>query len=266
MRKLIWIVPALLILAFTSCRQQKELVYFEGLNDATIINVTTSEERDYRIRVNDILFVRVLSQNEDINKLFQVAQGTATASNYQIYSEDAMYYNGYTVKEDGNVNIPLLGDVPVEGVTIEEAQKLIQAKADETLIDAIVMVNLANFKVTLLGEVKAPGTYTYFKKQTTILEAVGKAGDLTDYGNRREVLIIRPTINGSESYRVNLQKADLLASERYFIQPNDIIYVPPLRAKGFRLAVQDAGTLITAVSSVLSAASLVMTLIFTLKK
>ncbi|MCX6224042.1 MAG: polysaccharide export protein, partial [Bacteroidia bacterium] len=216
---------------------------------------------------NDILYIRVYTLDQDINMLFSAASGASqTGGSYQYFSEDAMYFSGFSVREDGNVDIPLLGLVQVKGKTIAEAKAIIEQKAREQLKDPTVLVKLANFKVTLLGEVLRPGTYTYFNNQATILEAIAKSGDLTDYGNRKEVLIIRPTVNGSKSYRINLQDKNLLTSPEYFIQPNDVIYVPPLKAKGIRMVATDYGVLISAVSSTIATLSIVITLILNLKK
>lgn len=261
MKKYLLITIGILAL-LSGCRQYEELVYFSEMGDENIPNRTLEEEREYRIRSNDILYLRVLSSDPKINAMFQVAtQGSATTTSYQYYQEETMYYTGYSVREDGMIDIPVLGVVPVKGKTVLEAQQLIREKAHEYIRDAEVTVKLANFKVTLLGEVNRPGIYNYYNNQTTILEALGKAGDLTDYGNRNQVLIIRPTVEGSRTYRINLQDKELLASAEYFIQPNDVIYVPPLKAKGTRLVAQDYGIFITTISSTLTAISLILTII-----
>ncbi len=260
---LLLIVLALL----SSCRQQKELLYFDTLGASDIQNTTAVEQKVYSIRANDILYIRVYTLDQNINMLFSAASGASqSGGSYQLYNEDAMYFTGFSVREDGFVDIPLIGLIEVKGKTVEEAKALIVAKAHEQLKEPTVLVKLANFKVTLLGEVMRPGTYNYFNNQTTILEAIGKSGDLTDYGNRREVLVIRPTVSGSKSYRINLQNAALLTSPEYFIQPNDVIYVPPLKAKGMRMIASDYGVLFSAVSSTIATLSIVITLILNLKK
>jgi polysaccharide export outer membrane protein len=255
----------IILLAATSCRQQKELTYFAGLGQADINNPTAADQKIYRIRANDILYIRVLTTDQNINSLFSAATGSSQAGAYQIYQEDAMYFTGFSVNYDGNVDIPTVGLVEVRGKTIEEAKAVIEKRAQEQLKDPVVLVKLANFKVTLLGEVFRPGTYNYFNNQTTILEAIGKAGDLTDYGDRQQVLIIRPTVEGSKSYRINLQDPALLNSPEYYIQPNDVIYVQPLKAKSNRLFTQDYGPIITVVASTLTSISLIITIILNLK-
>jgi len=123
------------------------------------------------------------------------------------------------------------------------------------------MIKFASFKVTILGEINRPGMISYYNNQTTILEALGKAGDLTDYGNRNNILIIRPTENGSQTFRVDLTKKNLFASSEYFIKPNDVIYVEPMKAKGTRLFAQDYGTFISVVSSTITAFAIIWQLL-----
>ncbi len=256
-------IVAILLIAM-SCRQQKELVYFTDLQEAEIQNNTLEEQKDYKIRANDILYIKMMSLDENINALFDAATAGGTIGT-RFFTEDAMYFTGYSVSYDGFVDLPVVGNIAVLGKTIDEAKSAVRAKAAEYINDAVVLVKLANFKVTILGEVKAPGIYNYYNNQTTILEALGKAKDLTDYGNRTQVLVVRPTVDGSKSYRVNLQDKALLASPEYFIQPNDVIYVPPLKAKGTSLLAQDYGFFITAISSTLTAVSLILTIILNVK-
>lgn len=249
-----------------SCRQQKELIYFPELGETGIQNYAQQDQKEYRIRANDILYVQVMSLDDRMNQMFNAASTGGANTTARYFSEDAMYFTGFSVQKNGMVDLPVLGEIEVKGKTEMEAKEAIIAGAGEYLKDAEVIVKLANFKITLLGEVKRPGTYTYYNNQTTILEALGKAGDLTDYGDRQQVLIIRPTLTGSETYRINLQDEGLLASPEYFVQPNDVIYVSPLKAKGTRLLAQDYGIFITSISSTLTAVSLIVTLILSIAK
>lgn len=257
---------SILLVILSGCRQQKELIYFTDLQEANIPNNTLQEQKNYLIRANDILYIKVMSLDEKINAQYNAAAtGDARTSSFR-YSEDAMFFTGYSVQDNGAVDLPVFGEIQVLGLTIQGAKKAIIEKTEEYLKDVEVIVKLANFKVTLLGEVNRPGIYNYYNNQTTILEALGKAGDLSDYGNRKEVLVIRPTVEGSKSFRLNLQDKALLSSPKYFIQPNDVIYVPPLKAKGTKLLAQDYGVLITSISSTLTAVSLIVTIILNFRK
>jgi polysaccharide export outer membrane protein len=262
----------LFLLLFTallvSCRQQKELIYFNGLGAEDIQNQTTIDQESYCIRANDILYIKVLTLDEKINMMFNQASGTnqSVGGGNQMYGEETLYFTGFSVRDDGNVEIPMIGLVNVKGKTIDEAKAIIEKKALEQLKEPIVQVKLGSFKVTMLGEVRQPGVKFFYNKRPNIIEAIGKSGDLTDYGNRQQVLIIRPTVNGSRSYRINLQDKKLLNSPEFYIQPNDVIYVPPLKAKGINMVAQDYGVLISILSSTLATVSIVITLILNLKK
>lgn len=261
----------LFLLLFTallvSCRQQKELIYFNGLGAEDIQNQTTADQDSYCIRANDILYIKVLTLDEKINMLFNQASGTNMASGgSQMFGEEVLYFTGFSVRDDGYVEIPMIGPVQVKGKTIEEAKTIIEKKALEQLKEPIVQVKLGTFKVTMLGEVRQPGVKFFYNKRPNIIEAIGKSGDLTDYGNRHEVLIIRPTVTGSRSYRINLQDKNLLNSPEFYIQPNDVIYVPPLKAKGINMVAQDYGVLISIISSTLATITVVISLILNLKK
>jgi polysaccharide biosynthesis/export protein len=257
---------SIIIILLSSCRQQKELIYFNTLQEANIPNNTMLEQKNYLIRTNDILYVKVMSLDERINAQYNAAATGDVRTSSRYYSEDAMFFTGYSVQDNGAVDLPVFGEVQVLGRTIQGAKQAIIKKTKELLKDVEVIVKLANFKVTLLGEVNHPGIYNYYNNQTTILEALGKAGDLSDYGDRKQVLVIRPTVEGSKSFRLNLQDKALLSSPKYFIQPNDVIYIPPLKAKGTRLLAQDYGIFITSISSTLTAVSLIVTIILNFKK
>jgi polysaccharide export outer membrane protein len=128
-----------------------------------------------------------------------------------------------------------------------------------------VIVKLANMKYTFLGEVNAPGMVQNLNNQTTILEAIGLAGDLTDYGDRHNIWILRPTVEGVSTHKLDLNDPNLLSSQYYYLKPNDVIYVPPLKAKATRMFSQDYGIFISIISTTLATASVILTLIFNLK-
>ena len=257
---------AIIALALAGCRQQKELIYFNGLQDAEIQNNTSQDDRAYKIRKNDILYIRVLSFNPEITALFNAASGLTGAQSQVQYQEAGMYYNGISVNERGMVEIPEIGEVEVVGKTIEEAREEIRTRAKVILKGATIIVKLANLKFTLLGEVKAPGIYLNYNNQTTILEALGLAGDITDYGNRKQVLVIRPTGEGMTTHRLNLNDKNLLSSPYYYVKPNDVIYVQPLKAKATRMFAQDSGVFISLLSTTVATASIILTLVLNVKK
>lgn len=236
------------------------MTYFRDIGDqpGAIISVQAKEE--YRIQPNDILYVKILTLDKDVMDLFNnisMPGGSRTGSSFQNFTEQGLYYTGFSVSDSGYVDIPILNKLKVGNLTIQDAREAIQKKANEYIKEPDVLVKLANFKVTILGEVNKPGMIAYYNNQTTILEALGKAGDLTDYGNRNNILVIRPTENGSETFRIDLTKKNLISSSAYYIKPNDVIYVEPMKAKGTRLFAQDYGTFISVISSTITAFAII---------
>jgi len=130
--------------------------------------------------------------------------------------------------------LPILGEVKVKDLTVEEAQQVIQSSANTYFNNAIVILKLISFKVTVLGEVKNPGYYYVYNNQATALEALGMAGDLTNFGNRTNIKLLRQHASGTEVVLLDLTKSDILESEFFYLKPGDVLYVEPLKARSKR--------------------------------
>jgi polysaccharide export outer membrane protein len=150
----------------------------------------------------------------------------------QISSDLSAYLNSFDVDDSGFVNLPLMGKILVKDLGISECQKAIQEKVNLYLKNALVIVKLLNFNITVLGEVTKPGTYKVYNNQVTILEALGLAGDLTMYGNRKQILLIRQN-NPENTITIDLTDKKLLNSDYFYLQPNDVLYIKPNRSKLF---------------------------------
>jgi polysaccharide export outer membrane protein len=196
----------------------------------------------------DVLHVKVLGVNEESFNLFNIE---TNANNIQATSAN-LYMNGFTIDKNGFIEIPTLGKILVKGLNLEDTKKIIQSKADEFLVNSTVVVKHINFEVTLLGEVNRPGTFTVFKQNITIFEALGLAGDLTDYANRKKITIIR----GNETIPVNLTKKNILHLQEYYLNPNDVVYVKPL--SNVRLRSSNAQIYISAISTIALVANIVL--------
>jgi len=150
------------------------------------------------------------------------------------------------------ISIPILGDIKVIGLTSDEVKTSVEERARQYLKDAVINVKLLSFKFTVMGEVNRPGTYTNFNNQLTVLDAIGEAGDISDYGNRRHVLVLRPAKEGTNTYHIDLQDKNLLQSEGYFLLPNDIVIVEPLKSKPTQINIPTYTLLITTTLSTIS--------------
>ncbi len=253
MRKLqltIWqMVAGFLILLGTSCTSHRQLVYLNNLDSVSSENLFSKTRPEYRIQTRDIMYIKIYSLNEDMSSLINQTIGTYQQNLFQ--NETSLFINGYAVSDSGNIEIPVLGKISVLGKTMDEAIRSIQERANRYLKDATVIVKLISFKISVIGEVNRPGSFNNFNNQLTVLEAISMAGDITDYGNRKQVLVLRPTSSGTKSFRLNLTDKNILSSEGFFLLPNDIVYVEPIRNKAFRLNMPAIGLFFSSVSTLI---------------
>ncbi len=230
--KLIFYSGIVLFLGLQSCTRYKDLVYLQSAeSNADSINFFPYSFPDYKIQQRDVLFIRIISMNKEVTEVIN----TTPMYGANVYNNAASFYiYGYNVNDSGNVEIPVIGKVNVVGKTLEEAKTAIVAQTDKFLKDPTVIVKLISFKYSVMGEVANPGMFTNFNNQLTVLEAISAAGDVTTFGNRRKVMVIRPGVEGTKTYRFDLTSTDLLKSEGFFLLPNDIVYVEPVKSKNFR--------------------------------
>ncbi|MBN2214489.1 MAG: polysaccharide biosynthesis/export family protein [Bacteroidales bacterium] len=233
MKTKLWIICSLFGLVIISCTQQKQLVYLQGIDEDADSSFFSKLQPEYRIQKQDILYIKIYTLNQEVSDLIN-----QTSANYQqnlFQNETSLFINGYSVNDSGYVEIPVLGRIPVLNKTIDESVESIRKRAAVYLKDATIIVKLISFKFTVMGEVNRPGVYRNFNNQLTVLEAISMAGDITDYGNRKKILVLRPSKEGTITFRLNLTKKELLTSDGYFLLPNDIVYVQPINSKIFRL-------------------------------
>ena len=186
----------------------------------------------HHLEIGDILIVKVISRNEESNNLFNLETNTSSAN--PRLTAATLYLTGFTISQEGTIDIPNVGKIYLLNQTLEEAKQTILAKAEDYLINPFVVVKLANFEITILGEVNVPGRYPVYKEGLTIYNALAMAGDINDYGNLTEVKIIRSNKNKKQIYYLDLTDANILTSDFYYLRNNDLIYVQPLKYKGLR--------------------------------
>ncbi|AWK03030.1 sugar transporter [Flavobacterium crocinum] len=243
----------LISVLFTSCIPIKDLVYLQDKstsNDQTAIAAVGS--KPYRLQVNDVLSINIKAIDP---KLVSIFNTTNTESGQAGKAESDLYFDGFTVDDHGNIRIPILGEVNVIGYTLEEVRINIEKKLLEEYFKSeaniFVTIKLAGFRYTINGEVGNTGTKTLFKDNVTILEAIANAGDITTVGNRKAVTVIRQTPTGVQMNDIDLTDVNVMKSPYYYLQPNDYIYVKPLRQKTWgtgQTGIQSIGTIITLLS------------------
>lgn len=249
------------IMALSSCVQQKKMLM---LKDITMAGETTSIEYqnertlNYKIQPGDNLFIRAINIIDEKNS--SILNGGDTRSNY-MSSDASIYLNSYTVNKEGFIDYPLTGLVDVKNLTVEQAKDRIQDSLSKYIKETALMVKLSNFDVTIIGEVMRPGKYKIYQSEIGILEALALAGNITNFAKTDNVKIVRRTDNGSEIVTVDVGKADILSSPYYFLKPNDIVYVEPMKAKQWGFTSFPYSTVI----SILSLGMTMFTLLYKLK-
>lgn len=213
------------------CVSQRTLPYLQGTGYSTKAPVASENTRlTYRLQPSDVLSIRVQSVQPQLNDIFNTTDSRAMLNG----DPGTLFLTGYSVDEQGFINLPTVGRLKVQGMTVDEAQTLVQQGVAKYVRDANVLVKLLSFKITVLGEVRNPGRYFVYNAQCTVLEGLGLAGDLNEFGNRQNVKLIRQTAKGSEVVLIDLTDPRLLSSNYFFLLPNDALYVEPMKARADR--------------------------------
>ena len=242
-KHIIYLLSVLLILS--SCVPNRKIVILqEDAKAPSTMNTERSPQEEQYIQSADELYIRINSMDE-------------YTEYYNITTEGGMYgrydpsLSSYTVEINGTVFLPMIGNIYVTGFTLEEAGKKIQEMYKGYLNQPAVNVRFVDKIVTVLGEVNDPGVYTFTKREIPIFEALAYAGDMTVYGNRNKILIIREEENVIYRHRIDITEPGVQASKYYNIQPNDIVYVEPLKRRIWGFAEMPLPLMLTSVTTVL---------------
>ncbi len=236
----------LLICVFTtSCIPTKDLIYFQGEQIAKEEMAKIVNE-PYKLQVNDIVDIRIKAADEKLVALFNQAAGQGQQQ-LQVTAEN-IYFNAYSVDIHGNIRLPYLGELNVLGYTEEEVRKKIEKEFESYFKnpdDVFITVKLAGIRFSVIGEVANPGVLVLFQNQVSLIEAIANAGDIEITGNRKKVVIWRKNAEETKEFQFDLTSVTTFDSENYFIQPNDIIYVEPLKQKSWGTGTTGVQTLTT---------------------
>jgi polysaccharide export outer membrane protein len=223
------------VLSFSSCISTKKTTYLQDFDEEvdSIIQIEQLK-KPYRIQTGDLLSIRVKALDQELVGMFNpVGEANPNAT-----TEEAVYFDGFTVDDHGNIRVPTLGEVNVLGYTEKEIREKIEALLLENYFkeeaNLFVTVKLAGIRYTTLGEI-GTGSQVIYKEEVTIMEAVANAGGITEYGDMENVKIIRQYPYGEEVHSIDLTDIDAIQSEYYYIQPNDLILVNALPQKALGL-------------------------------
>jgi polysaccharide biosynthesis/export protein len=210
----------LMLVLFVSCVPYKEVLYFNDIKEKKAPVINPREQK--KISPFDNLYIKVLSTDEKTAQIFN--------STDPFRSELSSSLISYLVDEKGNINFPFAGEINVGGLTTSLASIKIQKTLSEYISNTAVIVKFIDNKVTLMGEVNHQGVFPFTVDKINIYDAISLAGGLTRYGDHKKVILIRQVNNEIKEYKLDLSDSKVIASETYYILPNDVIVVEPLRA------------------------------------
>lgn len=221
----------LVIIVQTSCKTTKDIEMFQDLKDiAYLQNPLFNKPAQYIIKPLDNLYIDISTLDPEVNKLFRTKAGESGPVNSDMFGAGVgQYLNGYRVAVDSMVNIPLLGEVKLAGLTRVEAEATIKKKAEEYVNEPTVDVKLLNSRVNMLGEVSNPGLFYMYEGSLNIFEAIGTAGGITKFADLKNVIVNRQINNSTTSFKVDVTNSKIYNSEVFYLQPNDLVYVPPTK-------------------------------------
>lgn len=256
-KKLLFIISIAILF---SCRSSKDLIYLKDAANNEIIKGLTTE---YILKTGDILYVSIKSMNPEVNILFNPESNMEVSSGmgYQKYTTPSgAYLYGFEIDNEGNMKLPMLGKIKVSGASLTQVEPIVQKKTDEFLKDAIVKVKLLNFKITVTGEVRNPGTYYNYNNSITVIEALALANGNTDFASIKTIMVIRPFPEGNKSYLLDLSSKNIYLSEAFYLQPNDYVIVQPDKYKNFQLNSQAYSLIFSSLSVLLAVLGFVIRL------
>ncbi len=224
-----YFIMALFMLSFASCINTKKALYFYNVPDTTFVQRTPDIETP--IQFNDILGITVSSLSVEASAIFNPPNSNNARSS--TLSGGNVEPGGYLVNDNGFIEFPVLGNIKAVGLTRDQLTQNITNLILEKklLVDPLVNVRFLNYEVTVLGEVAKPTVITVPNEKISLLKAIGLAGDLTIYGRRDNVLLIRDEDGKKRTRHINLNSSDFFNSPYYYLHPNDVIYVQPNKAK-----------------------------------
>lgn len=248
----------LMVLAAVSCSTPKEISYFQDLQPG-VTELTITDPVEIKVRPKDKLSIIVNAQDSKLTNMFNLPiVSTQIGQESSGGSGTSRGVSGYTVDSDGNITFPVLGKINVEGMTREQIAEYLtgQLKEKELIKDPVVTVEFMNLGVSVLGEVNNPGRISISRDNMTILDALSEAGDLTIFGKRERVLVLRQENGKQRVYSVNLCSAGhIYTSPVYYLQQNDVVYVTPNDTKSRQSTVN--GNTVRSTSFWISLASLI---------
>lgn len=218
----------ILLLTMFSCKPKENMVYMEKEKNIAESKINQAVFYGAHIQSGDVLDIKVTAFDENAVRPFNLYSMNNSTSTGQVNGQTAQFApQGYLVDNEGFIYFPVLGKLYIKGMTLAQLRADLEKRLLTYLAEPLVSIKQLNFNVTVLGEVKSPGQYTSPSDKITILQALGLAGDMTDYGNRTNVKLIREEEGISKTYTIDFTDKNITSSPYYYMQQNDVLYVEP---------------------------------------
>ncbi len=236
----------------TSCIPNEDLIYLQKKEAAAATSaVNQVPSQPYRLQVSDVLYISIKSLDPQFVAMFSPSDGEKGGA----ATANELYFTGFSVDDHGNIRIPILGEVNVLGRTVDEVRRNIEAQLLSGYFNKeaniFVTVKLGGFRFTVNGEVLIPGTKTLYQEQVTVMEAIANSGDISITGDRSHVVIIRQRPQGADIQEIDLTDVSVMNSPYFYLQPNDYVYVKPLKQKSWgtgRTGIESISTVVMLLS------------------
>ena len=240
-------IALFLLLGMYSCTPTKKSTYFADLPDATLVKLPDIARPDLTIMTDDMLEIKIVGANEITTQVFNTFGGLNNAGS-------AANAPVYTVDRNGEIELPYISKVKAAGLSIGELKEKLKKEIAPYLKDLIINIRFTNFRFTVLGEVRIPGSYIFPTDKVTVLEALGQAGDMTQYAIRDNVRVIRDSSGKREVGKVDFTNKDIFNSPFYYLQRNDVVYIETNKNKTKSEQFSRASSLVATFTSIIAIA------------
>jgi polysaccharide biosynthesis/export protein len=256
------LISLLLILIITSCTSTKEILMFQDSGEDLSSLYVPAPLPEPVIKPFDNLYLNIVTLDPEVNRIFNPSSGGGGYSGtQQMYGDPtSQYINGYRVSADSTVTIPILGKLNFVGLNLLEAQIRLKERADEYLKESTVQVKFLNYKVNIAGEIRSPGLFYNYEGNINILDALGMANGITEFADLKNVIVKRQDENKVITHKLDLTNNSVYSSEVYYLQPNDVIYIPPSKLKRRSTNSDAYGKFLGTISALLLGATLILNL------
>jgi len=225
LKRFLTIGTVLMAIMLSGCTSSKEILYFQNIDDVNLKPLTT--EYEAVIKKDDRLTIVVSGPDKLVCAPYNLTLNEMSSTGGSMSSNPEQATLSYLVDSNGDIDFPILGKIHVEGMTRNDLVKYLTEEIGKDVKEPIVYVSFRNYKITVLGEVRSPGTYTIDSEKFNILQALGRAGDLNLTAQRNDILLLREVDGVLTHHRIDLRDKDILESPYFYLQQNDVLYVSP---------------------------------------